>query len=73
MATYSQSITGVSAAGLFAVKNITLSDAVAPAPAQGGAMQTGTAFLCKNPDGSQSYYQLDAERSTAANPVLRKM
>jgi hypothetical protein len=73
MTTYSQSIAGVSAVGLFAVKNVTLADDWAPGPAQANAMQDGTAFLCKNPDGSQSYYQLDAERSTPGNPVLRKL
>jgi hypothetical protein len=70
MATYSQSSLGLSAGGLFAVKNLTLSDAQASAGGQANAMQNGTAFLCKNPDGSQSYYKLDAERSTSTYRVL---
>ena len=36
-------------------------------------MRLGAQVLCQNPDGSQSYYTLDAERSTRANPVLRRV
>lgn len=34
-------------------------------------MRTGAQVLCKNPDGSSSWYTLDAERSTPTVPVLR--
>jgi hypothetical protein len=35
------------------------------------AMRLGQQMLCKNPDGSQSWYTFDAERSTPSNPILR--
>ena len=47
--------------------------AVGTATGMQGAMMCNTALLCQNPDGSQSWYQLDAERSTPTNPVLRRM
>ena len=33
-------------------------------------MQDGDLLLCKGPDGGLHWYKLDAERWTAANPVL---
>jgi hypothetical protein len=36
------------------------------------AMALGKQILCQQPDGSQAWYTLDAERSTDANPVLRR-
>lgn len=33
----------------------------------------GQQILCLNPDGSQSYYTFDAERSTTNNLVMRKV
>lgn len=36
-----------------------------------GAMRTNLPMLCKNPDGSSSWYTLDAERSTPTTPVLK--
>jgi hypothetical protein len=36
-------------------------------------MQLNTPLLCLNPDGSQAYYVLDAERSTSATPILRRV
>ena len=68
--TYSLSITGLNANQSGTIKLVTLGDANAQAGSQQLAMAQGTFFLCKNPDGSQSYYRLDAERSTPANPVL---
>ena len=35
------------------------------------AMADGTRMLCKNADGSFSWYTLDAERSTPTVPILR--
>ena len=35
------------------------------------AMAQGTQILCKNPDGSQSWYTIDAERSSATDVVLK--
>lgn len=69
--TYSLGTAGVSANTLFtATEPITLSDQQATPGGMEAAMQTGTAFLCKNPDLSQTYYVLDAERSTPSKPVL---
>jgi hypothetical protein len=69
--TYSLSITGIRDDSMFTAKNLTLSDANAQAGSQQNAMQLGASFLVKGPDGSQALYQLDAERSTPGNPVLR--
>lgn len=71
--TYSIGTTGIKAHSQFAKQALTLSDAQAPVTAQQQAMQQGLFFLCKNPDGSSSYYRLDAERSTPANPILIAM
>ncbi len=69
--TYSLSITGVDADQRGTVELLTLSDAQAiTTGAMQQAMAQNTYFLCKNPDGSQSYYRLDAERSTPTVPVL---
>jgi hypothetical protein len=70
MATYSQSVFGIYAGSPFTAKSIEINDAQAIAGAQANAMQTGTAFLCKRPDGSVGYFTLDSQRSTPANPVL---
>jgi len=37
----------------------------------GYTMRTGTHVLCKNPDGSQSYYKIDSELSRPGALVLR--
>ena len=71
--TYSLSITGLNANQSGTVKLLTLSDTNATAGGQQLAMAQGAFFLCKNPDGSQSYYRLDAARSTPSAPVLIAM
>ena len=69
--TYSLAVTGLPADSTNnVVESLTLSDAQATTGGMQNAMAQGTAFLCKNPDGSQSYYRLDAERSTPSVPVL---
>lgn len=55
----------------FEVSGIKIGDAAGLIGSQQNAMQNNTRILCKNPDGSQSYYTLDAERSTPANIVLK--
>ena len=37
------------------------------------AMMLGKQILCQQPDGSQAWFTLDAERSTNDNPVLRRV
>ena len=54
-----------------AVQTVTIGDSAARAGGQQYAMMLGTQVLCKNPDGSKSWYTLDAERSTPSYPVLK--
>lgn len=69
--TYSLSITGYVGSNPVTIsKLVTLADANAQPGAQLNAMQTGTQFLCKGPDGGQQAYYFDAERSTPSRPVL---
>ena len=82
MTTYSLATTGVRAGyPMTTLKQVTLPDDSVPASGVtvttatlGGmqnAMRLGVPMLCKNADGSQSWYTLDAERSTPTVPVLR--
>jgi hypothetical protein len=70
--TYSLGITGARAGNPPQILNTTLSDANARSGNLAAAMQLGTAFLCKGPDGAERYYQIDAERSVPGlTTVLR--
>lgn len=69
--TYSLAATGQPAGSLFAVASLQVGDAAGRLGSQQLAMKNNTQVLCKNPDGSQSWYTLDAERSTPANIVLK--
>ena len=77
--TYRLAITGLRADSQFSAKPITLGDSAAQgnsssAGTNGGpqyAMQKNAQVLCKNRDGSQSWYTIDAERSTPANIVMK--
>lgn len=73
--TFSLAVTGINANQRVAAstQNLTLPDANALIGGQQNAMATGKQLLCQNPDGSQSWYVLDAERSTPTLPVLRKV
>jgi hypothetical protein len=53
--------------------NYTLPDSIARQGAMHNAMMRGTQFLVLQPDGSYAWMVLDAERSTMANPVLRRV
>jgi hypothetical protein len=71
--TYSQSIAGLNQT-MFEPKILTVNDTYATGLAQAGAMSDNVAFLCKNPDGSQGLYQIDAERSIPGQPpILRAL
>ena len=73
--TFSQSLTGINAGTRFTPKAVQVGDLDAAGNvvgsaanvnfngAQQGSMQRGNQILCKNPDGSQSYYRIDAERT----------
>lgn len=70
--TYSLGITGARADNPPQILNTTLSDANARSGSLANAMQNGTAFLCKGPDGAERYYTIDAERSVPGlTTVLR--
>ena len=69
--TYSLAATGRCADSLFAINKIDIGDTAGRVSSQAKAMSLNTRILCKNPDGSQSWYMLDAERSTASNVVLK--
>lgn len=73
MATYSLAITGSLADSPWVTEPYTLDDAFARPGDMANAMQTGSQFLCKGPDGAQAWYTLDAERSTPDRPVLLKV
>ena len=71
--TYSQSLTGINAGARYSTPStVRIGDAdaagnalnaLADVGAQQGSMSRGNQILCKNPDGSQSWYVIDAERS----------
>jgi hypothetical protein len=68
--TYSQSVTGIDAGTRYAPASIQVGDADAAGNAINkhgrswqGPMLRGNQILCRNPDGSQSWFRIDAERS----------
>ena len=77
--TYSLAITGLRSQQAFGTKTVILPDSAAQGVSAGNnalgaagvAARTGAQALCKNRDGSFSWYTVDAERSTPANPVLK--
>lgn len=70
--TYSLGVKGARADALpFAPETLTIDDAQALTGGMQRAMQLGTPFLCKRPDGSQGYFTFDAERSTPDAPILK--
>lgn len=71
--TYSLAATGARAGASFAVANIKVGDSEGLAGSQALAMSLGSPVLCKNADGSQSWYTLDAERSIGSSLVLKPL
>lgn len=69
--TYSLGATGTRADRPLAANTVKVGDSAGRAGSRAYAMQTGTQILCKNPDGSQSYYTIDAERSLPGAVVLK--
>ena len=69
--TYSQGVTGVDAGARYNTpltiqvgdKDLAGDVVGISAAAQAGEMSTNAYILCKQPDGSQAYYRIDAERS----------
>lgn len=76
MATYSLSATGYVTGPVLGSKIFDIPDSSSAAIQTGVAggqvvaMQQGDLMLVKGPDGGLHWYKLDAERSTATNPVL---
>lgn len=74
MATYSIATVGRQADSPYLVNTTTLPDSSATPGGESAAMQNGTPILCKNPDGSQSWYTIDAERSLpGVSRVLKRV
>lgn len=69
--TYSLGLTGIRADSQFGVATVDVGDAALAGSSHNYVMSRNTQVLCKNPDGSQSWYTLDAERTTANAIVLK--
>ena len=69
--TYSLAATGQRADSLYAIASVKVGDTAGLIGGQQSAMAANAQILCKNPDGSQSYYTLDAERSLPGAVVLK--
>lgn len=69
--TYSLAATGRRADSPFVVNNVKIGDSAGLAGSQQLAMSGNSQILCKNPDGSQSFYTIDAERSLPGAVVLK--
>ena len=68
--TYRLAATGQRADQQFAASTLKVSDTAGNAGLQQYAMALNSQVLCKNPDGSQSYYTIDDSRSTPGAVVL---
>lgn len=70
--TYSLGATGRLADNTVSVtENIDVGDEAGRVGSQQNAMQNNSRILCRNPDGSQSWYTIDAERSLPGALVLK--
>lgn len=72
--TFSIGITGVEADSKYQLaKQLTIGDSVCKSAGdEQQAMQLGTAFLVKMPDGSQLWHTFDAERSIPGGQLVLK-
>jgi len=80
--TFSQSLTGINAGARYnTAKTVQIGDLDAAGNAlnsstavgaQQGSMARGNQILCKNPDGSQSWYTIDAERTIPGVSVVMR-
>lgn len=72
--TYSLAAKGRLADSPYTFSGTTLGDSAGRGNGQqAGLMMNGTQILCKNFDGSLSWYTIDSTRSTPGNPVLLKV
>ncbi len=80
--TYSQSLTGINAGARYNVPaTVRVGDtdaagnslnSISDGKAQAGSTMRGNQILCKNPDGSQSWYTIDAERSISGVSLVMR-
>lgn len=68
--TYSVNAKGVRADNPPQIQNLVLSDTQALVGGQQLALQLGTAFLCKGPDGAERYYVIDDSRYVVGQPPV---
>jgi hypothetical protein len=68
--TYSLAATGQRADNEFALRIIKVGDSAGCTGSQQNAMAVGTQVLCKNPDGSKTWYTIDPSRSKPGAIVL---
>ena len=78
--TYSLGLTAINAGSRYTPLTLQVSDVDTAGdqigtfgPSQQSNFRTGAQVLCKNPDGSQSWYTIDAERSLPGAVVLKAM
>lgn len=71
--TYSLALLGAKSDSVPQAQVVTVPDSSARAGSFARAAMLGTPMLCLHPDGSKGYYAVDAERSTFANPILRRV
>lgn len=71
--TYSLAATGARADSVNRVATDKVGDTAGLPGSQALAMRLGTPVLCKNADGSQTWYTLDAERSIGSSLVLKPL
>lgn len=69
--TYSLGVTGRRADSPFTLTPVTLGDSIATPGGETRATQLNTQALCKNLDGSFSWYTIDAERSVPGAVVMK--
>lgn len=71
--TYSLAATGARVDSVNLVATEKVGDSAGLPGSQAQCMRLGTPFLAKNPDGSQTWYTLDAERSVGSRLVLKPL
>jgi hypothetical protein len=71
--TYSLGVTGRRDSFKTAVQTVKVPDSAARPGQFAYHTRLGDQILCQNPDGSQSYYTIDAERSRVNDLVFRKV
>jgi hypothetical protein len=77
--TYSLGLTAINAGSRYTPLTLQVSDVDTASdqmgtfgPSQQSNFRTGAQILCKNPDGSQSYYVIDAERSIPGVSIVMR-